>query len=266
MMKPKSLVGVSIYSRSQKAAREFYVRKIGLKVRETIPEWGYLALGANKGGEDASVNIWEPTREMWGDTYDEIKDQVGVVTGIGFRTGDLKGTVEALKRRKVKVDWSGEDNMANVTDPEGNSFFIVGPLKPKRRKPGLQSLEFVTIVTRDWKRSGNFWTKSVGMRRGREVEEGFWPYRLSPRGTSIAPFTPVKGMYENPLDYEYDMKHIGEYTGMYFETDDIFKLQKEMFDRGVVFRRKAEKAEWGGIDAEFLDPDKNVYGLMQPPR
>jgi len=264
MIKPKSLAMVSVFSRNQKVAREFYVRKIGLKIRESMPEWGYLELGANKGGDDASLNIWQPMREMWGDTYDEVKDQVGVVTGIGFGTGDIKGTVEALKRRKVKVEWSGEDNMATVTDPDGNSFFIAGPLKPKQKRLGLQRLHFVTVVTRNWKRSDSFWTKAVGMKRGREIEEGFWEYRLSPRGTSIAPFTPVKSMYENVSDFEDDLKHVGEYTGIYFVTNDILKLQKEMFDRGVVFRSKAENAAWGGMEAEFLDPDKNVYGIMQP--
>ena len=126
MMKPKVLSGVSVYTRSQKAAKEFYVRKIGLKVRAWDPKWGYLELGANKAREDASLNIWQPTREMWGDVYDDVKNQVGVVTGIGFSTGDIEATVKALTRKRVGVEWPsmGDKNMANVADPEENSFFL----------------------------------------------------------------------------------------------------------------------------------------------
>jgi hypothetical protein len=31
----------------------------------------------------------------------------------------------------------------------------------------------------------------------------------------------------------------------------------------VRFHRKAKKADWGGIDAEFFDPDDNRYALIQ---
>ena len=266
MMKPRVLSGVSVYTRNQKAAKEFYVNKVGLMVRDWSPKWGYLELGTSKTGEDASINVWQPTRELWGDVYDDVKNQIGVVTCIGFSSGDIEWTVKGLKRKKVEVEWPsmGDENMATVTDPEKNSFFFFQSEKSKQKKAGLQKLEFVTVVTRDWKKAGEFWTRAVGMKRGMEFEENFWAYSLSPRGTSLCPFTPVKEMYSNVSDYEDDMKHIGEYTGIMFTTDDIFKLQKEMFERGVIFMKKAEKAAWGGMEAAFYDHDKNTYSLIQP--
>jgi len=266
MARKTSLTNVGIFTRDQKRAREFYVKKLRLKVRSSMPEWGYLELGTTEKGEDASLNIWLPTREMWGEGYEEVADQVGVVTGIGFRTGDIERTVESLKRRKVKVEWNpdSEEGMAFVTDPDGNSFFIYEPERVRVKRPGLASLDFITVVSRDTRRSGEFFTKGLGMKRGREMEEGFSEYRLSPRATAIAPFKPRRDMYESASEFEDDMKHIGEFTAIMFSTNEILKLQQELFRRDVVFRKKAEKAMWGGMEAEFLDPDKNVYSLIQP--
>jgi len=52
------LTDVEIYVKDLKAARAFYTRKIGLKVRSSMPKWGYLALGATKGGDDAALTPW----------------------------------------------------------------------------------------------------------------------------------------------------------------------------------------------------------------
>lgn len=261
-----SLTSVGIFTHDQKRAREFYVKKLGLKVRSAMPEWGYLELGTTKKGEDASLNIWVPTREMWGEGYEEVADQVGVVSGIGFRTGDIERTVQILKRRKVKVEWSpdSEEGMAYVTDPDGNSFFFFEPERVRTKRPGLASLDFITVVSRDIRRARAFFTKGLGMRRRTEMGEEFADYRLSPRATAIAPFRPNKEMYRSASDYEDDMKHIGEYTAIMFSTNDILKTQQELFRRDVVFRKKAEKTMWGGMEAEFMDPDKNVYSLIQP--
>src|SRR2546427_326951 len=49
------LTDVEIYVKDLKAARAFYTKKIGLKVRSSMPKWGYLALGATKGGDDAAL-------------------------------------------------------------------------------------------------------------------------------------------------------------------------------------------------------------------
>ena len=259
------LTNVGIFTRNQKRARDFYVKTLGLKVRASMPEWGYLELGTTKKGEDASLNIWVPTREMWGEGYEEVADQVGVVSGIGFRTGDIGRTIEDLKRRRVKVEWEpdSEEGMAFITDLDGNSFFIYEPERVRVKKPGLVSLDFITVVSRDTRRSSEFFTKGLGMKRQTEMGEEFADYRLSPRATAIAPFKPRKEMYKSASDYEDDMKHIGEYTAIMFSTNDILKMQQELFQRDVVFRKKAEQTMWGGMEAEFLDPDKNVYSLLQ---
>jgi catechol 2,3-dioxygenase-like lactoylglutathione lyase family enzyme len=88
-------------------------------------------------------------------------------------------------------------------------------------------------------------------------------YRLSREGTALTPFTPSPEFYKDPKDYENDLAHIGENTSIMFSTKDIYGVQDRLTDRGVRFHRKATKADWGGIDAEFLDPDDNRYALIQ---
>src|SRR5205807_6202179 len=61
------LTDVEIFVKDLKATRAFYTRKIGLKVRSAMPKWGYLALGATKGGEDRSEErrVGKECRARW---------------------------------------------------------------------------------------------------------------------------------------------------------------------------------------------------------
>ena len=265
-MKIESLSNVGVFVRDHKKAKDFYTKKLGLKIRSSIPKWEYLELGATKGGEDASLNLWRPTREMWGEDYGEAEKSIGSVTGIGFLTTNLTATLESFRRKKVKIEGpapAGRAQIATVYDPDGNSLFVLEPPKPKVRRTGLLSLQMATVASRDAARAGEFFTKSLGMRGGRSDEEGMRFYRLSPRGTSLMPFTPTKEMYDNAKDYEEDLAHIGENTSIIFSTRDIYRLQDALMARGVRFSQKAEKASWGGLEAEFLDPDDNRYALIQ---
>jgi predicted enzyme related to lactoylglutathione lyase len=88
-------------------------------------------------------------------------------------------------------------------------------------------------------------------------------YRLAPGGTALTPFTPKAEFYKDPKEFENDMAHIGENTSIMFSTKDIYGVQDRLLGNGVRFHRKAKKADWGGIDAEFFDPDDNRYALIQ---
>ena len=268
MAKLDSLNGVGVYTRDLKKAKQFYTRTIGLKVREEHRKTGYLALGATLGGKDASLNIWQPA-EAWGpQMYQEGLNAIGGVSGIGFSTSDLKKTVAALKKRGVKAEIEGESGtFGRFTDPDGNEVFVQQPPRPKVRRAGLQRLEFVTVVARDVARTGEFFSKALGL-KGKRIEgerEGqeFTIYRLSPQGTSIMPFKPSRDMYTNPSDYDADMAHIGENTTIGFSTRDIHGVQEALMSKGVRFHTKAEHRDWGGWIARFLDPDDNRYAIMQ---
>jgi len=262
------LAEIGIYVKDLKAARAFYTRKIGLKVRSSMPKWGYLALGATKGGEDAALDLWAPSPE-WGQAdYERRLKLIGGVTGIGLLTNDLKRTTEALKKKGVKAELDNDSaTFGRFTDPDGNVLFVAQPAKPKIRRAGLSALTFVTVVSRDATKAGEFFAKALGLRKrrvpGEEGQEDMSVYQHSPKGTGVMPFTPTKEMYTNPADYDADMTHIGEDTSIYFATKDIYKVQDQLMAKGVRFEKKAEKQPWGGITATFLDPDDNKYTLME---
>lgn len=261
-----SLDSVSVFVKDRKRAREFYTRKVGLKVREEDRRLGLLLLGATATGSDASLAVWQPDRERWGEGYDEAAASIGTVTGIGLATRDMERTIAGMKRRGVELrGYEPDGTFANLVDPDGNVVFIVGPRNEKPRRAGLFALTFVTVVSRDSDRAGAWFTEALGMRRVPVPGDGdgFVGYRLSPRETMIGPFTPEKGSYDNPSDYDADMAHIGEYTGIVFSTQDIHGAQEALMGRGVRFAQKAEPTAWGGWDASFLDPDDNEYTLIQ---
>lgn len=259
------LTDVEIYVKDLKAARAFYTKKIGLKVRSAMPKWGYLALGATKGGEDAALTPWQPVPQWGQEMYESRLKMIGGITGIGLLTSDLKGTVADLKKKGVKAAMDDDSvTFGRFTDPDGNVLFIVAPPKPKIRRKGLSTLSFVTIASTDAKRSGEFFRKALGARARRVPgDEGFMEFTFSTKGTSIMPFTPTKEMYDNPADYESDKAHIGEETGIGFTTTDIYRLQDQLMAKGVRFQKKAEAQDWGGIRATFLDPDDNVYTVVE---
>ena len=256
MAKLESLGSVGILVRDLRKAKAFYVRKIGLKVRDEDRKWGYVALGATLGGKDAAVNLWQPVPEWGPADYEAGMKQIGSVTGVGFRTSSLEKTVAALKQRGVKVDVQEEGDeglFGRFTDLDGNESFLAEPNKVTVHRAGLSALEFVTVVSRDAKRAGEFFTKALGM-RARKVrgEESFVSHRLSPEGTAITPFTPNREMYKDPSDYDADMAHVGENTMIMFTARDVEAVQESLMSRGVRFAKKATKEAWG-TQAKFLD-------------
>jgi catechol 2,3-dioxygenase-like lactoylglutathione lyase family enzyme len=252
---------VGIFVSDHKKARDFYTKKLGLKVVGGMAGWEYVELGVSKTGKDAVLNLWTP--KAWGLSAKEAKKRVGVITGVGFRTANLAKTVESLRRKGVKVEtWdepSGE-SMATVYDPDGNALFITGPKRSRSKKAGIEALEFVTISSRNSRRTGAFFQKALGMRKS---GTGFAYYRVGGKGTALMPFTPRKAMYEDLASYKSDMAAIGEDTAIMMSTNDIYGLEKKLLGQGVKFRSRAKVQDWGGISAEFYDPDKNVYMLYQ---
>src|SRR5437660_7116221 len=125
------LTDLEIYVKDLKAAKAFYTKKIGLKVRSSMPKWGYLALGATKSGRDASLTPWQPTPEWGQDVYEARLKMIGGITGIGFLTNDLKGTVADLKKKGVKAEIERvERSFGRFAAPEGNLRILANTQEP----------------------------------------------------------------------------------------------------------------------------------------
>ena len=269
MAKLTRLDAVGIYTKNQKLSKAFYTRKIGLQVRTSDPKFGYVQLGATKGGVDAGLDIWQPTQEWGEELYQDGLKQVGTVTGIGFSTGNLEKTVQHLAQNGVKIEKESE-GFARFWDPDQNALFLTEAERPKVRRAGVQKLDFVTVVTRDLPREVAFFTKSLGLKsrkvRGGEAEGDFTVCRVSPDQTSVMPFEPNRAMYENPSDYDADLAHVGEATSISFLADDVYAVQEKLLQKGVEFKVKAEKRDWGGVAARIYDPDRNWYMIYHMER
>jgi len=265
-VKLDSIENVGVFVKDLKSAKQFYTRKVGLALRDEMKKFGYVALGATKGGQDADLDLWQPEASWGPEMYESGLKQIGGVTGIGFVSFNLAKTVDALKKRGVDAAIDGEDQrFGRMTDPDGNVIFIVEPRKVKVKRSGLSMLGFVTVASRDRKKAGAFFTQALGMKPLRMAGEdpNFVSYSLQPKGTAISPFTPTREMYTNPADYDADMAHIGEPTSIGFTTRDVYGLQEALMAKGVRFKTKAERTDWGGIRARFFDLDDNVYSVVQ---
>lgn len=267
MPRIESLRHVGVFTRNRERAAAFYQDRIGLIPRRGPADAGLAAFGATRAGEDAGLALWQPDPRTWGGAYAAAAKQIGTVTGVGFTTTHLDATVRRMRAKGVRVEVLGEEGgerYARFFDADRNSLFLSEPARARARRAGLSRMDFVTIVTRDMDASVAFFTRALGMRVRRDLDEGYAELRLRPKGTALMPFTPKREAYEDPANYAADMAHAGEDTWIFFTTSDIHEAQDELMARGVRFRRKAERGAWGGLEAEFLDPDDNVYWLIEP--
>src|SRR5437762_14167004 len=115
------LTDLEIYVKDLKAAKAFYTKKIGLKVRSSMPKYGYLALGATTGGKDASLTPWQPTPEGGQEIYEARLKMNGRLTGTGYLTNDMKGTAADLKKKRAKAENErAEGTIGRIRQPDGN--------------------------------------------------------------------------------------------------------------------------------------------------
>src|SRR5437899_12271144 len=90
-----------------------------------MPKWGYMAVGATKGGEDAALTPWQPVPEWGTEMYESRLKMIGGVTGIGFISNDLKRTIADLKKRGTKTAIDGDSQeYGRFTDPVDKDLFL----------------------------------------------------------------------------------------------------------------------------------------------
>jgi catechol 2,3-dioxygenase-like lactoylglutathione lyase family enzyme len=263
LAKITSVSNVGIFVTDQKRARDFYTKKLGLKVVGGMPEWGYLELAVKKGAKDAVLNLWTP--KAWGLTAKEAKKRVGGITGVAFEAPNFDATVAAIKRRGAKVDvWQEEEEgwkMATVWDPDGNGIFIATGSGRASGRAGLSRMSFVTISSRNASRTGGFFVKALGMKK----EGGeYASYSFGRGGTALMPFTPKRGNYESAAAYKADVAAIGEDTAIMMATDGAAAIEKQLRRKRVKFEAPMAKQDWGGVSGNFFDPDGNKYMLFEP--
>lgn len=56
---------------------------------------------------------------------------------------------------------------------------------------------------------------------------------------------------------------VGGFTSIVFSTDDIQATYHELTARGVHFVAKPARQIWGAVQAQFADPDGNIFLLVE---
>ena len=116
----------------------------------------------------------------------------------------------------------------------------------------------VSIYVRDQQKAVEFYRDKLGFKVLRDEAMGpnaRW-IEVAPEGakTHLVPFTPPG-----------QESRIGTFSGIVFACDNMMQTCKELSERGVEFKHRAEKQPWGGTLAHLRDPDGNVITLVSGP-
>lgn len=118
-------------------------------------------------------------------------------------------------------------------------------------------VSFVSIPISDQDRSLKFYTEKLGFDvvTDQPFGNGTRWIQLRPPGaqTDVVLFTPPG-----------QEARIGGFQNMAFTCEDVVGTCKLLKERGVEFVKDAERANWGGMEAIFKDPDGNTFVLANP--
>ena len=113
----------------------------------------------------------------------------------------------------------------------------------------------VTVVVKDLNKSLRFFRDKIGLRLAFYNKKLKWVCFDAGR-TAFSLTTP----------WNRDAKKlVGVRTGVSFYVDDLEKTVKGLKKKGVRFAIAPRKEAWGGLIANFKDPDGNHYFLLQMP-
>jgi len=115
----------------------------------------------------------------------------------------------------------------------------------------------VTIVVKDLGKALRFYRDKVGLRLCFFDRKHDWVcFECGAGRTTFSLTTPWNRAAK---------KLVGVRTGVSFYVDDIEATYKSLTRKKVVFSLKPRKERWGGIVANFSDPDGNKFFLLQMP-
>ena len=121
----------------------------------------------------------------------------------------------------------------------------------------MMRVSFVSIPVSNQETAFEFYTDKLGFEvvTNQQFGNGTRWIQLRPPGadTDVVLFTPPG--QEN---------RIGGYQNVAFTCDDVVGTCQRLKERGVEFVKDAERANWGGVEAIFKDPDGNTFVLANP--
>ncbi len=122
----------------------------------------------------------------------------------------------------------------------------------------IVSLDFVSVVVQDQDAALDFYTNKLGMEKRTDRS-----FKGLPRFLTVAPRGQLQPEIVLVQAGASSIQAHGGHTGMVFRTDDCRGDYERLKALGVNFT--ADPAELPfGIQAQFTDPDGNIFSLAQP--
>jgi catechol 2,3-dioxygenase-like lactoylglutathione lyase family enzyme len=118
-------------------------------------------------------------------------------------------------------------------------------------------MKFAGVFVKDADKAYDFYVNKLGFEVKEDQEMGGnarWMELLPPGAeTRIAVTNHSPG----------EEGRVGGFTSIVFSTDDIQSTYEELSRRGVNFTEKPTRQVWGDVQAQFADPDGNVFLLVE---
>ena len=122
----------------------------------------------------------------------------------------------------------------------------------------IKRISSTGVRVTDHDRAYDFYVNKLGfeVRRDEVAEGGYFWLEVAPSGadTSLAVGPPTAEDSGVPL---------GGFAHIVFDTDDIRATFEELSGRGVRFVEEPTEKPWGGVQAQFVDPDGNIFVLVE---
>ena len=125
----------------------------------------------------------------------------------------------------------------------------------KKEKGRITRLWLTMIRVSDMDRALRFYNEILGL-----------PIALDARAFNHAEVGPDEPLAKIGLSASGQKSKSKRRTGIVYDTDDIYALYERLKKREVKFTLKPTKMPWGGIAADYLDPDNNELEVVQDPK
>jgi uncharacterized glyoxalase superfamily protein PhnB len=122
----------------------------------------------------------------------------------------------------------------------------------------IKKMKFAGVFVNDINKAYDFYVNKLAFEVKTDQpigDDNRW-LELAPAGadTRISVTRPFPGQSE---------ARVGGFTAIVFSTDDIQRTYEELSTSGVNFTEKPTRQMWGDMQAQFVDPDGNVFLLVE---
>ena len=229
---------IIVFTPNLERMRDWYEDRIGLRVREELPDWVQFQTAGIHLGLHAT---WEGHERE---------------TAMVFEVPDLERAVAAVRRRRIEVTVESKpelfERLAWFRDPEGNLVDLHPPGAQPVADDG-SAIPRLLLNCRDFGGTLAFYREALGLP---VIEQTPTWAVLDAGGPRLAIHAVTPG-HERPL-------HGAQKVVFSFERRDLEAWVEDLRRRRVAFASALTEEEFGTY-TEALDPDGNVVLFRRPP-